>query len=99
MTRQINRQISRQAAEALAVEALGFLAADEERLSRFLALSGIDPANIREAAADPGFFPSVLEYLASDEQLLLVFASNAGRDPGDVNKALIQISSHSSDIP
>lgn len=89
MPGQMSRQINHQAAESLAIEALAFLAADEERLSRFLALSGIDPANIRQAAADPGFLAAVLDYLAGDERLLLMFAEQVGRDPGDVNKALM----------
>lgn len=87
----MSRQINHQDAESLAVEALTFLASDEERLSRFLALSGIDPAGIRQAAADPGFLGAVLDYLAGDERLLLMFAETAGRDPGDVNKALMAL--------
>ena len=46
------------------IAALAFLAEDEERLSRFLALSGLGPHNLREAAAQPTFLGAVLEYLA-----------------------------------
>ena len=41
------------AAEGLAVAALGFIAAEPERLGRFLALSGIGPDSIRTAAREP----------------------------------------------
>ncbi|MDB5532512.1 MAG: hypothetical protein JWO28_827 [Hyphomicrobiales bacterium] len=81
-------EINREAAEALAIEALSFLASDPERLERFLSLSGLDPATIRLAASDPGFLAAVLEYFTSDESLLLAFSANTGRDPADVGKAL-----------
>jgi hypothetical protein len=41
------------AASELAIGALGFVAADPEQLSRFLALSGIDPAAIRSWRSPP----------------------------------------------
>ena len=78
---------SRNWAEALAIEALGFLAADPERLEPFLSLSGLDIGNLRRAAAEPSFLVAILDHLASDESLLLAFAANAGLDPMDIAKA------------
>lgn len=69
---------SSEAAELLAIDALGFLAGEPEALSRFLALTGIDPAMLRTAAADPGFLAGVLDYFLSDEPLLLAYAAHAG---------------------
>jgi hypothetical protein len=74
-------------AEALAIQALTFIAGDSERLGRFLAITGIGPAEIRAAAGEPRFLAGVLEYMASDERLIEAFASKAGLDPGDVGKA------------
>lgn len=74
-------------AQGLAIEALGFLASDIERLEPFLSLTGIDIANLRQVAADPSFLTAVLEHLASDETLLLAFAANAGHDPADIDRA------------
>ncbi|RXF74660.1 DUF3572 domain-containing protein [Hansschlegelia zhihuaiae] len=65
-------------AEDVAGRALGFLAADPERLGRFLALSGLDPATIREAAREPGFLPGVLDHILTDERLLTEFAEAEG---------------------
>src|ERR1700730_16499811 len=79
--------IPREAAELLAVQALTFLAEQPERLDRFLALAGIDPAIIRVAAGEPGFLAGVLDHIASDEALLLEFATHAGIDPGAIDKA------------
>jgi hypothetical protein len=45
----------RVAAEKLAIAALEFIVADPERLSRFLATSGINPVSIRSAAREPRF--------------------------------------------
>ena len=72
---------------SLAVSALTFLAADEERLRRFLAVTGLGPHNLRSAAADPGFYGSVLDYLVADEQLLIGFAADAQVAPETVAKA------------
>jgi hypothetical protein len=74
-------------AETLAIQGLGFLAADMERLEPFLSLTGLQPANLRAAAAGPGFLAGVLDYLASNEKLLLLFAAEFGVDPASVVRA------------
>jgi hypothetical protein len=73
--------------EELAIAALGFLAADPERLARFLALTGLGPQSLRAAAREPGFLSGVLDHVASDESLLLAFAEENGIDPQDVERA------------
>lgn len=75
------------AAEHLAISALGYLAADPEHLERFLSLSGLDPSGLREAAASPGFLAGVLDFLLEDESLLLTFAAEQGLRPEAVVKA------------
>jgi hypothetical protein len=77
----------RDRAEAIAIEALGFLASDDTRIERFLALSGLGPENLRQAAADPGFLAAVVDHVAGDESLVLAFAANSGRDPTDIQHA------------
>jgi Protein of unknown function (DUF3572) len=76
-----------EAAEGLAIQAFTFLTADGERLSRFLAVTGIGQTEIRAASAEPGFLAGVLEYLASDDRLIAVFAAETGTDPADVARA------------
>jgi hypothetical protein len=78
---------SREAAEALAIQALNFLATEPERLSRFLALSGLEAQSIRTAAAESGFLAGVLAHLGEDEPLLVAFAAEAGVTPADVDQA------------
>jgi hypothetical protein len=77
----------RERAEALAISALAFLAAEPERLGAFLALTGIGPESIRAAANEPHFLAGVLDHVASDERLLVAFAANAGIDPVEVSRA------------
>ncbi|MBS7704001.1 DUF3572 domain-containing protein [Chelatococcus asaccharovorans] len=73
--------------EEIALRALGFLAADDERLERFLGITGLGPDTIRESASQPGFLAAVLDYLASDEALLLTFAANHRLDPQAISHA------------
>lgn len=80
-------RLTRDRAEALAIQALTFIAGDNERLGRFLAVTGIGPAEIRRAAGEPGFLAGILEYMAADERLISAFAEEAGLDPSDVDKA------------
>ncbi len=86
--------LTQEAAEGLAVQALTFIAGDGERLGRFLAMTGIGPAEIRAAAQEPGFLTGVLEYLAGDERLLSAFAAETGNDPAYVGKALAALGGH-----
>jgi hypothetical protein len=78
---------AREAAEALAIQALNFLATEPQRLSRFLALSGLAPESIRAAAAESGFLAGVLAHVGEDETLLVAFAAEAGVKPADVDRA------------
>jgi hypothetical protein len=86
LRQSVNGQLSTggEGAESLAIDALGFLAAEPERLSRFLDLSGLGPHNLRQAATSPGFLAAVLDHLAADERLLLAFAAAQGIEPGVV---------------
>ena len=77
----------RDAAEALAVAALGFLAAEPEHIGRFLASTGIGPGEVRQASREPGFLAGVLDHLASDEPLLLMFARQQQIDPAEIERA------------
>ena len=74
----------RAAAEGLAIAALGFIAAEPDRLGRFLALTGIGPESIRDAAREPRFLAGVLDHVAADEDLLLAFAAEREVDPEHV---------------
>ena len=74
-------------AAALAITALSWLAQEPQELSRFLALTGIDPGAIRAAAEEPGFLAGVLGYISGNERTLVAFATHAGVGPEEIEKA------------
>ena len=77
-----------EAAEDIAVQGLAFLAEEPARLSRFLTLTGLTPADIRARVQTPEFLAAVLEHFAADESLLMVFAANAAVAPETIGPAL-----------
>ena len=78
---------AREAAEMLAIQALGFIAAEPERLEGFLGATGLTVDRLRESANAPDFLAGVLEHMLADESLLLAFADSAAIDPAGVTRA------------
>ena len=87
MTPQKQGYPSRGQAETLAIGALTFLASRPEALGRFLSLTGIGPASLRSAAADPSFLAGLLDHLLTNEELLVDYARDAGVPPEDIARA------------
>lgn len=73
--------------EIIALKALTFLASDEIRFERFIALTGLSLAEIRQRAGERSFLAAVMNHLRTDESLLLTFAEMEGLDPADVDHA------------
>lgn len=93
-----NHRLSRDEAEALAITCLQFIADEPERLSRFMAISGLESQDIREAATEPNFLVGVLDYVLQDESALLTLSANAGCDPASVAAARASLSSDRQDF-
>jgi len=81
------KRVTREEAENVALGAFSFITSDGERLSRFLAVSGLGPDTIRSAAASPGFFAGILDYIVSDEPLLIALAKELNTKPEHVMQA------------
>jgi len=81
------QSVSLEFSRSLAASALAFVAAEPERLQRFLNLTGLGPQNLRDAAGDPAFHGSVLEYMLGDEELLVRFATESELRPETVGLA------------
>jgi hypothetical protein len=81
-------------AAALALGALQYLAGDEERMMRFLALSGFSVDNLAAEAASAETQAAVLDHLCRDEALLLEFCQAAGHQPKDIYVALKVLDPH-----
>ena len=67
-------------AETLALRALGWLANQDEVWPGFLLHTGLDPADIRRAASEPGFLNAVLEFLTQHDGWVTAFCDAAGVD-------------------
>lgn len=67
-----------QAAELVAVRALGWLAEDPELLGVFLGSTGASADDLRAGAADPAFLGSVLDFLLMDDAWIVAFCDAAG---------------------
>jgi hypothetical protein len=66
--------MARPQAEALAVQALVWMAGDADLIGRFLAATGAGPADLRARAIEPEFLGFVLDFLLSEEAALVAFA-------------------------
>jgi hypothetical protein len=71
----------------LALRALAFLTRDEDRVSHFLALTGLEASNVRALLGDRGFHLAVLDHLAGEEAMLLEFAAMEELPPEAVGRA------------
>ena len=74
-------------AESIAIAALSWIADDGAMTNRFAALSGIEPADMRSAATEPGFLAGVLAFVLAHEPTLLRFCDENGLDPALVARA------------
>ena len=68
-------------AEATAAAVLGWLAGEPELLSRFLALTGVAPGEVRNAVNDRGFLIGLLDFLMQHEPTLMAFSAASGVAP------------------
>jgi Protein of unknown function (DUF3572) len=73
--------------ETLALQALAFILGDEDRLERFLSLTGFEPGALRGLAQDPAGLGAILDYLLGWEPLLLEFAAAETLPPESIAAA------------
>ncbi|WP_244437240.1 DUF3572 domain-containing protein [Aliihoeflea sp. 2WW] len=83
-----DKKLAREAADGIAIQALGFIAGDPELLPRFLDLTGIAAHDIRRAAGEPGFLAGVLQFILAHEPTLMKFSEASGIAPQDVGRAM-----------
>ncbi len=69
-------------ARTVALQALAFIAADDDALGRFSALTGCGLDDLRARTGDDGFLGGVLDHLLGDEASLLAFVAATGLAPG-----------------
>jgi hypothetical protein len=79
--------ITPEKAEILALEALAWLAGNPDGISRFLAISGLEAADLRRAAGDRELLCSLLDFLLANEPLLLEFCRDASTSSPVIHRA------------
>jgi hypothetical protein len=82
-----NPKVDDPPAPELALRALAFLVQDDDRVARFLALTGLDGSQVRDLLGERAFHLAVLDHLAGDEAMLLEFASSVSLSPEVVGRA------------
>jgi hypothetical protein len=68
-------------AEALALQAVAFLVADDDLVAGFLAASGATRDDLRSRLGDRGFLVGALDHLLSDDGAVLRFAEQVDLAP------------------
>ena len=73
--------------QAIALKALGYLAADDELLEPFLGVTGLVVGDLRAGATDSAFLAGILDYFLQNEALLLAFAASEELAPETIVRA------------
>lgn len=74
-------QMTSDQAEILALQILGWLAADEEAMNQFTMMAGITPADIMAQAGNPEMLGGMLDFFLSDEAMLTRFCEEQEINP------------------
>jgi len=75
-------KLSGEDAEAIALSAVAYVAADDGLMSRFVALTGCSGSEeMRGRLADRAFLGSVLDLILGDEQTTVAFAESISMPP------------------
>ncbi len=74
-------------AEQIGIKALEHLAADPDLLRRFLNLSGIELAHLRQAVESPGFIGGLLDFYLNYEPDLMRLSAAIGIKPAEIARA------------
>ncbi len=81
-------------AETIALQAVAFVAADEEALAGLLRLTGASLADLKTAIERPEVLAAFLQFLLQNEARLIKFCQAAGLDPMAPSLALGAIEQH-----
>lgn len=73
--------LGRDQAETLGLQALGWLAGQEDLSGAFLGATGLSADEMKARAADPEFLGFVLDFLLGDEPALLAFCEAENLTP------------------
>jgi hypothetical protein len=66
------------AAQVLALQALGWIASQDEVFPQFMAATGASAGDLRARAGDPDFLAAVLDFLVQDDRWVVAFCDSRG---------------------
>ncbi len=79
--------MKREQAETIALQALSFLARDDELLSRFLMTTGLTPQELKQRVREPDLLGGVLDAILADDTVLLGFCNATSLSPDTIVQA------------
>lgn len=68
--------MSQESAETVGLQALGWLAGNEDLLPVFLGSTGASEADVRSGASDPAFLGGLLDFLMMDDAWVISFCDS-----------------------
>lgn len=74
-------------AETIALQALSFLAKDDELLSHFLMVTGLTPQELKKRVREPDLLGGVLDAILADDKILLGFCNSTSLSPDTIVQA------------
>lgn len=80
-----------QNSENMAIQALSWLASNEETLGQFLNATGAAPGDLRKRAAEPEFLGFVLDFIMRDDETILGFCGFISASPEAVQRARVEL--------
>ena len=76
--------MKKEQAETIALQALSFLAKDDELLSRFLTSTGLTPQELKKRVKEPELLGGVLDVILENDLILLNFCNLTSLSPETV---------------
>ena len=73
--------------ETMALAALGWALSEPTRAQRLLALTGLEPADLRDRLGDPSLLAAILRFLEGHEPDLLACAEELSLKPAELVEA------------
>jgi hypothetical protein len=80
-TRDSNKVANLGDAESLALQALVWILSDQDRAERLIAVTGLDPDDLRARAGEPAVLSAVLGFLENYEPDLIACAESLSAKP------------------
>ena len=78
---------ARETAETIALQALTWLAGNDELLPVFMGATGASESDVRAGATDPQFLGAVLDFILMEDAWVIACCDKMGLDYGDLQLA------------